>query len=147
MERPDENTGTWFNMLVLHQNRADRGVKNYIPESALPDFLDLVMWGHEHDCRVWPEENELKSFYVTQPGSSVATSLAEGEAIDKHIALLQIYENQFKMTPIKLETVRPFVFRSYNLEEMVETLGLDAVDAAEKVSNGLIVANGICTPS
>lgn len=135
MERTPENSGEWFNMLVLHQNRADRGLKNYIPENILPNFLDLIMWGHEHDCRIWPEENPCNNFYVTQPGSSVATSLAEGEANDKHIGLLKVYKNKFKLEAIKLDTVRPFVFKSYNLANMVDDLDLDDVDAADKVTN------------
>lgn len=42
-----------FNLFVLHQNRVYRGhnAKNAVPEMALPDFLDFVVWGHEHECR------------------------------------------------------------------------------------------------
>lgn len=133
MNKPPADTGTWFNMLVLHQNRADRGEKNYIPENILPEFLDLILWGHEHDCRIEPEQNVAKHFYVTQPGSSVATSLSEGEAIEKHIGTLEIFENQFKLTALKLKTVRPFEFHSVDLNAMEEDLRLDAGDAAEKI--------------
>jgi len=49
------------------------------------DSIDLVVWGHEHDCRIVPEPVAGKNYYVTQPGSSVATSLADGEAIEKSI--------------------------------------------------------------
>lgn len=133
MNQPSEETGTWFNMLVLHQNRADRGEKNYIPERILPEFIDLILWGHEHDCRIEPEQNPSKHFYVTQPGSSVATSLAEGESIQKHIGVLQVYENQFKLTALKLETVRPFEFQSIDLSSMEEELRLDAGDSATKI--------------
>nr|CAD7393761.1 unnamed protein product [Timema cristinae] len=66
--RPKEDKESWFNLMVLHQNRADHGVYTYIPEEALDDFLDLVMWGHEHECRISPEWNPSQSFYVTQPG-------------------------------------------------------------------------------
>ena len=41
----------WFHILVLHQNRAKRGPTSFIPESFIPDFFHLVIWGHEHDCR------------------------------------------------------------------------------------------------
>jgi double-strand break repair protein MRE11 len=47
------------------------------------DSIKLVVWGHEHDCRIWPEKVEGKDYYITQPGSSVATSLAPGEALPK----------------------------------------------------------------
>lgn len=42
----------WFNVFVLHQNRVQRGAsaKNTVREQDLAKFLDLVVWGHEHDC-------------------------------------------------------------------------------------------------
>ena len=65
--------------------RAKHGSKNYIPEKFLDNFLDLIIWGHEHECIIDPknaEDPEL-SFYISQPGSSVATSLSEGESKPK----------------------------------------------------------------
>jgi hypothetical protein len=44
------------------------------------------------------------------PGSTVATSLCDGEAVDKHVAILSIYKKHFRITPVRLKTVRPFVF-------------------------------------
>lgn len=107
----------WFNILVLHQNRVmGRGTKNFIPETCLPGFLDLVVWGHEHDCRIQEEESS-EGVYITQPGSSVATSLAEGEAIQKKIGLLKIHKETFRIEPILLKTVRPFVFEQVLLKD------------------------------
>ena len=106
---PDQDTDKWFNMLVLHQNRAKHGDTNYIPEYFIDDMFDLVFWGHEHECRLEPE---LKTFggggdvdvsvdpkrvYITQPGSSVATSMIEGEAKEKKIGLLSIAGKEFRM--------------------------------------------------
>lgn len=139
MEQPDEKSGEWFNLMTLHQNRVDRGPKNYIPEEVLPDFLDFVLWGHEHDCRVEPEEIAGKTFRVCQPGSSVATSLSEGESIDKHIALLTIYHDKFKCEPIKLETVRPFIFKSINLHDYEDELDLDDGDIKDKVRMQFVI--------
>lgn len=133
LERPDPETGEWFNVMVLHQNRADRGPKNFLPEKILPDFMNLFVWGHEHDCRIVPEANDTHGFFVTQPGSSVATSLCEGESIDKHIGLLLIHGTNFKLEPIKLKTVRPFIFDSVNLSEYYSELGLDEGDVITKV--------------
>ncbi|KAK5641333.1 hypothetical protein RI129_009880 [Pyrocoelia pectoralis] len=113
MKRPEGDD--WFNILVLHQNRAARGTKNYIPETSIPSFIDLVIWGHEHDCRIAPEEIE-KGIYISQPGSSVATSLAVGESIKKHVGLLQVHMQGFKMIPVPLKTVRPFVIDEFFLE-------------------------------
>lgn len=97
MLRPKENCDDWFNLMVLHQNRVKHGMKNYIPEQFLDDFLDLVVWGHEHECRIEREWNEKQSFFVTQPGSSVATSLCHGEAVEKHVGILQVNLQIFYM--------------------------------------------------
>ena len=50
-------------------------------------------------------------------GSSVATSLCEGEAVKKHVAILRIYKKHFQIEPIRLRTVRPFVFDSLVLAD------------------------------
>lgn len=135
MEAPDPSSGQWFNLLALHQNRADRGPKNFVPEEELPDFLHLVIWGHEHDCRILPEVNSKKQFYVSQPGSSVATSLSEGEAIDKHIGLLLIHGDQFRIEPIKLKSVRPFIFDTVHLAEVEDELQFNEGNTIEKVQD------------
>lgn len=83
---PAEDPGTWYNILVLHQNRAKHGPTNYIPENFLPEFLHLVVWGHEHECRMEPEKMDM-DFFVVQPGSPVATSLCEGEAVQKKVLI------------------------------------------------------------
>ncbi|KAH8282674.1 hypothetical protein KR054_009076 [Drosophila jambulina] len=128
-----EEEEEWFHLLVVHQNRADRGPKNYLPEDSLPAFLHLVIWGHEHDCRIEPEVNAKKGFYVSQPGSSVPTSLSEGEAKKKHVGLLEIYKSKFKLKELPLQTVRPFVFESVVLPDRAEELGLNEGDASTKV--------------
>ena len=38
-----------------------------------------AVWGHEHECKVAPQEDNTQNFHVTQPGSSVVTALIEGE--------------------------------------------------------------------
>lgn len=133
MSRPEEDGDSWFNLLVVHQNRADRGPKNYLPESALPSFLDLIIWGHEHDCRISPEESPGKGFYVSQPGSSVATSLSEGESIKKYCGLLKICKKQFIMTPLPLKTVRPFVFKSVVLSDHAAEIEEGDEDTSQNV--------------
>ena len=83
----------------------------------MPDFLDLVVWGHEHESLIKPVYNELQKFYVTQPGSSVITSLSESEVGQKHVALLKIYKKSFKLDPIPLRSVRQFLMDSVVLSE------------------------------
>lgn len=50
------DTGDWVNLFVLHQNRVAhvKGAKNIVKESHLPKFLDIVVWGHEHECIQMP---------------------------------------------------------------------------------------------
>ena len=95
----------WFNVLIIHQNRyalplehsmrfrrlillnlsVNHGPQKSVPEGMFDDSIDLVVWGHEHDCRVIPETVVGKKYRITQPGSSVATSLADGESLDKSV--------------------------------------------------------------
>ncbi|XP_060627083.2 double-strand break repair protein MRE11 [Anolis sagrei] len=108
MLRPKEDGDTWFNLFVLHQNRSKHGATNYIPEQFLDDFIDLVIWGHEHECKISPTRNEQQLFYVSQPGSSVVTSLSPGEAAKKHVGLLRIKGKKMNLQKIPLQTVRLF---------------------------------------
>ncbi|KFQ86949.1 Double-strand break repair protein MRE11, partial [Phoenicopterus ruber ruber] len=108
MLRPKEDEDSWFNLFVIHQNRSKHGATNYIPEQFLDDFINLVVWGHEHECKIAPFKNEQQCFYVSQPGSSVVTSLSPGEAVKKHIGLLHVKGKKMKMQKIALETVRTF---------------------------------------
>lgn len=71
---------------LLLLNRSKHGATNYIPEQFLDDFIDLVVWGHEHECKIAPFQNEQQRFYVSQPGSSVVTSLSPGEAVKKCVS-------------------------------------------------------------
>ena len=90
----------------------------------MPDFLDMVIWGHEHECLIDPKYNPEMNFHVMQPGSSVATSLAPGEAVPKHVAVLSITGRDFKVDIIRLKTVRPFVMREIILSEEKEAMRL-----------------------
>lgn len=130
---PGPEEGEWFHLMVLHQNHADRGPKSNIPEEILPEFLHLVIWGHEHDCHINPNFNATRNFFVSQPGSSVATSLAEGEALKKYVGLLEIHKTRFQMNPLPLQTIRPFIFDSVDLSQMTEELKLDEGDVQNKV--------------
>ena len=48
-------------------------------------FCLVVVWGHEHECQTEFVESLHGRFRVLQPGSTVATSLVEGEAQPKHM--------------------------------------------------------------
>ncbi|XP_074290630.1 double-strand break repair protein MRE11-like isoform X2 [Silene latifolia] len=120
--RPEAQEGNeisdWFNILVLHQNRIKTNPKNAINEHFLPRFLDFVVWGHEHECLVDPQEVPGMGFHITQPGSSVATSLIDGESKPKHVLLLEIKGNQYRPTKIPLHSVRPFEYAEVVLKDI-----------------------------
>ena len=84
-ETKESSSSSWFNVMLIHQNRAAHS-KNAISERYLPNWLDFVVWGHEHECLVEPTES-AQGFHVSQPGSSVVTSLIEGEAKEKKICV------------------------------------------------------------
>lgn len=67
MLRPRE-TSDCFNIFVMHQNRSPYSEHGYISQSKLPDFLNLVIWGHEHECRITPEHIPETTYYISQPG-------------------------------------------------------------------------------
>jgi len=109
--RPAQQQGDFFNLLALHQNHHAHTATSYLPENVLPDWLDLVVWGHEHECLIEPRENPETGFHVMQPGSSVATSLVPGEAVAKHVAVVSVTGKEFRVDKIPLRSVRPMVTR------------------------------------
>ncbi|KAH9513004.1 meiotic recombination [Bulinus truncatus] len=136
MLRPKEHPDKWFNMFVLHQNRAKHSATSYVPEQFLEDFLDLVVWGHEHECRLnvtgeKVEWNPTQNFYVCQPGSSIATSLSEGETVSKHVGLLEINGKNFRMQSVQLKSVRQFYMEDVVLGKHIKPTDPNAQKKAE----------------
>src|SRR5699024_6861399 len=109
--QPGMQRDDWFNLMSVHQNHHAYTETNYLPENFLPDFMDLVIWGHEHECLIDPRLNPEMNFHVMQPGSSVATSLCPGESVAKHVSILSITGREFKSEPVRLKSVRPFAMR------------------------------------
>lgn len=105
---PSIQTDEWFNLMCVHQNHTAHTNTAYLPEHFLPNFLDLVIWGHEHECIPYTVPNAATGFETLQPGSSVATSLCEGEAIEKKVFILNVSQKNYNLESIKLKTVRPF---------------------------------------
>ena len=148
--RPDDFKN-WFNILIVHQNRfkghnIGKNKKNYLPESFIPSFFDLVVWGHEHECFTEPVYNSEVGFHVYQPGSSVATSLIQAEAKTKCIGLCEINRDRFRIIPIKLETVRPFIYNQFELRQFADRItNTDDIERIidEKINEALAeVENG-----
>ncbi|KAK7420586.1 meiotic recombination [Neonectria magnoliae] len=123
--RPGTQMGDWFNILAVHQNHHAHTATSYLPENVLPDWMDVVVWGHEHECLIDPTQNPETGFHVIQPGSSVATSLVPGEAVQKHVAIMSVTGKDFKVDKIPLKSVRPFVTREVVLSQDRRFKGLD----------------------
>lgn len=115
--QPNTQKGDWFNLMSVHQNHHAYTDTGYLPEHFLPEFMHLVVWGHEHECKIDPTKNPQQGFHVMQPGSSVATSLVPGEAVEKRVALLTIQGQDFDCETIRLKSVRPFVMREIALSD------------------------------
>ncbi len=127
----DDEEKEWFNIFTLHQNRdLGRGSKNCVHESMIPEWMDLVVWGHEHECLIHPSESLVGTFRIIQPGSSVATSLTAGEARRKQVGLLEIKGGNFRLTPKTLSSVRSFTVGEVVLGDMARERGgvLDVED-------------------
>ncbi|XP_019200597.1 double-strand break repair protein MRE11 isoform X2 [Oreochromis niloticus] len=135
MLRPKEDQDGWFNLFTIHQNRSKHGPTNYIPEQFLDDFLDLVVWGHEHECLIKPTLNEQQLFYVSQPGSSVATSLSPGEATKKKIGLLRVKGRKMKLQEIPLKTVRQFFIEDVVLADHQDCFTPDTPHVTKKIED------------
>ncbi|XP_078173032.1 double-strand break repair protein MRE11-like [Carex rostrata] len=152
--RPENQDGAsisdWFNILVLHQNRIKTNPKNAINEHFLPRFLDFIVWGHEHECLVDPQEVPGMGFHITQPGSSVATSLIDGEAKPKHVLLLEIKGTQYRPTKIPLKSVRPFEYAEVVLKDEADVDSNDQASVLEyldKIVRDLIEKGSRSIPS
>lgn len=88
-----ENT---VNILVIHQSRykgvrAGGSYRNCVHPEQFPDWLDLIIRGHEHEQI--DELETLKSsttIKVIQPGSTIPTSLIPSEATPRRAMLLEV---------------------------------------------------------
>ena len=63
---------------------------------------------------------------MVQPGSTVATSLVDGESEPKHLAVLELKDQQFRLHTHRLKSGRPFVTDEVRLDD--EEYGLDPDD-------------------
>ncbi|KZP04593.1 hypothetical protein FIBSPDRAFT_915052 [Athelia psychrophila] len=120
-----KNKVVWFNVTHPPESvrslceRVTHGPQESVPEGMFDDSVDIVIWGHEHDCRIIPELVAGKKY--------VATSLADGESLENfRDTLLTIQNKEFDLIPIPLRTVRPFVLEEVDLMEMEITKLLKA---------------------
>lgn len=123
--KPGIQQNDWFNMMAVHQNHHAHSETGYLPENFLPEFMDLIVWGHEHECLIDPKFNAETSFHVMQPGSSVATSLIPGEAVAKHVAIVSVAGKDFTVEKHRIKTVRPFITKEIVLADDRRFKGID----------------------
>lgn len=137
--RPKDEPETWYSILVVHQNHSQHGPTNFLPEQFLPNFIDLVIWGHEHECLIDPVENPNKGFKVMQPGSTVATSLSESEIAPKHVAIITIAPNKLmSVEKLKLRTVRPIAMKTVVLSRDASHINVSDREARGKITQWLM---------
>jgi double-strand break repair protein MRE11 len=140
----------YFQIFIVHQS-ADkgRGRKSCLHESMIPEWMDVVIWGNEHECK-----NELQqgfggegTFRIIQPGSSVATSYNETESVEfpKYMAFFMVRnapsgpQFQMKNKPnqggeeLRYTQYRPFLLKDIRLGD-VEGLDPTAHDIEQKIS-------------
>ncbi|KAI9054457.1 hypothetical protein LZ554_001619 [Drepanopeziza brunnea f. sp. 'monogermtubi'] len=115
--KPTVQPNDWFNLMAVHQNHHAHTESGYLPEGFLPQMLDLVVWGHEHECIIDPRRNSEMGFDVMQPGSSVATSLCPGEAVAKHVAIVEITGKNYVVKKHRIKSVRPFIHEEIVLSQ------------------------------
>jgi len=140
---PKEEETEWFNVLAIHQKRAKgsgsitSGAKS-IAESRLPHDpvkMDLVVWGHEHQCQIIGGMGSLKeikkgsTFQVIQPGSIIATEFVETEADHKHLGILHLWKDKWRLESVPLQTMRPFKCKEVILAEFEEEYDLRTDEA------------------
>lgn len=119
-EKPEDVKSGVF-ILVVHQNRfkaCGPSAKNCVQDWVFPSFFDLIIWGHEHDCETEARRTQNRNYQIFQPGSTVSTSLTEGEARAKHMFLLEIRKLGFKMTPIPIRATRQILFKHIELANL-----------------------------
>jgi len=119
----------WFNILVIHQTKERPSITgsakcNFVKESIFPDFIDLILWGHEHECISIAKKCEVTGTHILYMGSTTITSLIDAEAKPKHCFLLTVDKTMFDILPIPLERARPFVYDQIELSKC----GLKKID-------------------
>lgn len=120
----------YFHILIVHQN-ADkgRGRKNCLHSSSIPKWIDLVIWGNEHECINEFIEIHTDHTKVYQPGSSIVTSFHETESIEhpKYMGHLEVKchgkltKPQYRLVnkeKYRYTQFRPFFMKDISLSEI-----------------------------
>jgi double-strand break repair protein MRE11 len=107
----------------------------------IPEWMDLVIWGNEHEAIPRLVESLVGTYRIYQPGSSVVTSLCDRESISfpKSMGLIEIRRTrEFRLTTLPFTQLRLFKYAEVTLSD--ERFGLDPNDpkVEEKIKKALI---------
>ena len=101
----------------------------------IPDWMDLVVWCHEHESRIGAVESDVGTFRVVQPRSSVATRLVEWESVAKKVTVLEIAGSEFRVRPVRLANFKGFKTGTVNLNDPDHGLDVEDPKIDDKVTN------------
>lgn len=128
---PPADPQNTYCILMLHQNAPKHHTRQLAFDvRVLPDYVDLVVWGHEHEpLRAYTvngntttspqQQQNNNTIVVYQPGSSVRTNLAQSECKPKSIGLLTVHHDkkERKLSRIPLKSSRTLVHHTVVLSE------------------------------
>ena len=97
-------------------------MRNSVLETRVPNWFNLVIWGHEHESIPKFVTCESTNVDFLQPGSTIYTSLIDAESKQKHCFILtfdHINGTEFEMDleAVPLRTLRPFLYNEIVLNE------------------------------
>ena len=128
---PKENPESYYHILMIHQNRYNRSKKGTVTNSTdpslFPSYINLIIWGHEHENIKFPKATSYsKTQYIYQAGSSVATSYSEAEGKEKRLGLFKVNGNKLvEFWPIDLkESKRTLIYKQIELANKIEKNGI-----------------------
>lgn len=125
-----------FNILITHQNRAGVNQDRFIPDDYYPDYMHLIIRGHEHEAQAPTKIKGSKvNGIVYQPGSTVATSINFMESLSKKVGVMsvkfqsncydeditkskQLYKCDYNL--IELKSVRPMYVKNIYRKDIIE---------------------------
>ncbi len=90
-------------------------MRNSVLETRVPEWFNLVIWGHEHESIPYFVTCEQTGVDFLQPGSTTYTSLIDAESKPKHCFILTFEhtngsEFQMDLEAVPLRTLRPFLY-------------------------------------
>jgi len=93
----------------------------------IPEWMDVVVWGNEHECKPRLMESTVGTFRIYQPGSSVGTSMNVTESLrhPKSMGVLEVKAKKFRLSAVPYTQIRPFVFADLSLPAVDGLLASD----------------------